>query len=154
MMIWRKARLSTTTQTPKNPANQSQQLILLRMLGLFGLIILLLNRNKLLGVALFDPFILSLLLKNFGGKGLPNMSSIIKQFRDVFDWVDANSTGHIIPLEGADVEYDSASKKIEEIESDLKKHILEQKKLLGITSVMDTLLIKIINFLIVSYVLH
>uniref|UniRef100_A0A803MSX8 Uncharacterized protein n=1 Tax=Chenopodium quinoa TaxID=63459 RepID=A0A803MSX8_CHEQI len=75
------------------------------------------------------------------GKGLPNMSSIIKQFRDVFDWVDANSTGRIIPLEGADVEYDSASEKIEEIESDLKKHIVEQKKLLGITSVMDTLLI-------------
>ncbi|XP_021770096.1 DNA mismatch repair protein MSH6-like isoform X2 [Chenopodium quinoa] len=69
------------------------------------------------------------------GKGLPNMSSIIKEFRDAFDWVDANSTGRIIPLEGADAEFDSASKKIEEIESDLKRHIVEQKKLLGITSI-------------------
>uniref|UniRef100_A0A803M7J7 DNA mismatch repair protein n=1 Tax=Chenopodium quinoa TaxID=63459 RepID=A0A803M7J7_CHEQI len=69
------------------------------------------------------------------GKGLPNMSSIIKQFRDAFDWVDANSTGRIIPLEGADAEFDSASIKIEEIESDLKRHIVEQKKLLGISSI-------------------
>lgn len=68
------------------------------------------------------------------------MSSIIKEFRDAFDWVDANNTGRIIPLEGADAEFDSASKKIEEIESDLKRHIVEQKKLLGITSVMNTLL--------------
>ena len=49
--------------------------------------------------------------------------------------------GRIIPLEGADVEYDSANKNIEEIEFDLKKHIVEQKNLLGITLEMNTLLI-------------
>lgn len=68
------------------------------------------------------------------------MTSIIKQFREAFDWVDANSTGRIIPHEGADAVYDSASKKIKEIESNLKKHIEEQKKLLGYTSVKNTVL--------------
>lgn len=69
------------------------------------------------------------------GKGLPNMSSILKQFRDAFDWVDANSMGRIIPHEGADSEYDFACKRIEEIKSDLKKHIEEQKKIIGNTSI-------------------
>lgn len=82
------------------------------------------------------------------------MSSILKEFRDAFDWADANSTGRIIPLEGGDAEYDSACKKIEEIESNLNKHIKEQKTLFG-KPLVRTLYISLKwNFLAVSYVLN
>jgi hypothetical protein len=50
--------------------------ILSRILGLSGSITLKLDPNKMLGVALFDPFTLSPLLKSFGGK-----SSIFFTFR-------------------------------------------------------------------------
>ena len=68
------------------------------------------------------------------------MSSTLRHFKDAFDWVDANSTGRIIPREGADAEYDSASRKIEEIESNLEEHIKEQKKLIGNKMVKDIVL--------------
>ena len=66
------------------------------------------------------------------------MGSILEQFRDAFDWVEANSTGRIIPHEGVDTEYDVACKKIEEVELNLKKHLKEQRKLLSNTSVIAT----------------
>ncbi|KAL9239755.1 hypothetical protein vseg_014047 [Gypsophila vaccaria] len=69
------------------------------------------------------------------GKGLPDMSSTLKQFKDGFDWVEANNSGRIIPLEGADVEYDDACKKIEDIESNMEKHIVEQRKVFGDKSI-------------------
>lgn len=69
------------------------------------------------------------------GKGLPDVGSILEQFRDAFDWVEANSTGRIIPHEGVDKEYDVACKKIEEVELNLKKHLKEQRKLLSNTSI-------------------
>lgn len=69
------------------------------------------------------------------GKGLPDVGSILEQFRDAFDWVEANSTGRIIPHEGVDTEYDVACKKIEEVELNLKKHLKEQRKLLSNTSI-------------------
>lgn len=68
------------------------------------------------------------------------MSAILKKFRDAFDWGEAISMGRIIPREGADVEYDSACRKIEEIESNLKIHMKEQKKLLGNSSVLNLVL--------------
>lgn len=49
--------------------------------------------------------------------------------------MEANNSGRIIPHEGVDVEYDSACKKVREIESSLTKHLKEQRKLLGETSV-------------------
>lgn len=69
------------------------------------------------------------------GKGLPNIVSSLKHFKDAFDWVEANNSGRIMPHEGADVEYDNSCKKIKEIESSLTKHLKEQRKLLGDTSV-------------------
>ncbi|KAB2605072.1 DNA mismatch repair protein MSH6-like [Pyrus ussuriensis x Pyrus communis] len=65
------------------------------------------------------------------GKGLPDVNSVIKHFKDAFDWVEANNSGRIIPHEGVDIEYDSACEKVKEIEPHLAKHLQEQRKLLG-----------------------
>ncbi|KAF2304770.1 hypothetical protein GH714_037905 [Hevea brasiliensis] len=69
------------------------------------------------------------------GEGLPDIHSILKHFKDAFDWVEANNSGRIIPHDGVDLEYDSACKKVREIESSLTKHLKEQRKLLGDTSI-------------------
>ncbi|XP_010259327.1 PREDICTED: DNA mismatch repair protein MSH6 isoform X2 [Nelumbo nucifera] len=69
------------------------------------------------------------------GKGLPDVHSILKHFKDAFDWIEADKTGRIIPHEGVDVEYDSACKKVEEIESSFLKHLKEQRKVLGDVSI-------------------
>ncbi|KAL5863022.1 hypothetical protein ACOSQ3_000536 [Xanthoceras sorbifolium] len=69
------------------------------------------------------------------GKGLPDTVTILKHLKDAFDWVEANNSGRIIPHEGADMEYDSACKTLKEIESSLAKHLKEQRKLLGDTSI-------------------
>ncbi|KAF8006661.1 hypothetical protein BT93_K0846 [Corymbia citriodora subsp. variegata] len=69
------------------------------------------------------------------GKGLPEVSSILRHFKDAFDWVEASNSGRIIPREGVDMEYDSACNKMKEIESNLMKHLKEQRKLLGETSI-------------------
>ena len=74
-------------------------------------------------------------LSLFADKGLPNVNSILKHFKDGFDWVEANSSGRIIPHEGVDTEYDSACGKVKEIESHLTKYLKEQRKLLGDKSV-------------------
>lgn len=71
------------------------------------------------------------------GEGLPDLHSVLSHFKDAFDWVEANSSGRIIPREGVDVEYDSACEKIKEIQSSLTKHLKEQRKLLGDTSVRN-----------------
>lgn len=69
------------------------------------------------------------------GKGLPEVSSILRHLKDAFDWVEASNSGRIIPREGVDMEYDSACNKIKEIESNLMKHLKEQRKLLGESSI-------------------
>ncbi|XP_074267916.1 DNA mismatch repair protein MSH6 isoform X2 [Silene latifolia] len=69
------------------------------------------------------------------GKELPDVSSTSQQFRDAFDWVEANSSGRVIPHEGVDAVYDITCKKIEEIESNLEKHIIEQRKVIGDKSI-------------------
>ncbi|EOA19802.1 hypothetical protein CARUB_v10000048mg [Capsella rubella] len=69
------------------------------------------------------------------GQSLPNISSFIKYFKDAFDWVEAHDSGRVIPHEGADEEYDCACKTVEEFESSLKKHLKEQRKLLGDASI-------------------
>ncbi|KAJ6343741.1 hypothetical protein OIU76_005481 [Salix suchowensis] len=69
------------------------------------------------------------------GKGLPDILPIIKHFKSAFDWVEANNSGRIIPHEGVDVEYDSACEKVKEVESSLARHLKEQRKLLGDTSI-------------------
>ena len=73
------------------------------------------------------------------GEGLPDLQSVLSHFKDAFDWCEANSSGRIIPRESVDVEYDSACKKIKEIQSNLTKHLKEQRKLLGDTSVRNLL---------------
>ncbi|KAK2970286.1 hypothetical protein RJ640_021748, partial [Escallonia rubra] len=69
------------------------------------------------------------------GEGLPDVYSVLKHFKDGFDWVEANSSGRIIPREGVDMEYDSACKNLKEFESSLAKHLKEQRKLLGDASI-------------------
>ncbi|KAK6937293.1 DNA mismatch repair protein MutS, connector domain [Dillenia turbinata] len=69
------------------------------------------------------------------GKGLPDVDSVLQHFKDAFDWVDANDSGRIIPHEGVDSDYDSACKLLNEIESHLKKHLKEQRRLLGDLSI-------------------
>ena len=73
------------------------------------------------------------------GEGLPDLHSVLSHFKDAFDWVEANSSGRVIPREGVDVEYDSACEKIKEIQSSLTKHLKEQRKLLADTSVRNFL---------------
>ncbi|KAL1198069.1 DNA mismatch repair protein MSH6 [Cardamine amara subsp. amara] len=68
------------------------------------------------------------------GQSLPNISSSIKYFKDAFDWVEAHNSGRVVPHEGADEEYDLACKTVEEFESSLRKHLKEQWKLLGDSS--------------------
>ncbi|XVF22105.1 hypothetical protein REPUB_Repub12eG0145200 [Reevesia pubescens] len=68
-------------------------------------------------------------------KGFPNICSILNHFKDAFDWVDANNSGRIIPHEGVDLEYDSECERVKEIELILTKHLKEQRKLLGDSSV-------------------
>ncbi|XP_052202535.1 DNA mismatch repair protein MSH6 [Diospyros lotus] len=69
------------------------------------------------------------------GKGLPDVHSVLKHFKDAFDWVEANNSGRVIPCEGVDVEYDSACSRVAELESSLSKHLKEQQKLLGDASI-------------------
>ncbi|KAK9088185.1 hypothetical protein Scep_027267 [Stephania cephalantha] len=69
------------------------------------------------------------------GQGLPDMSSVISHFKDAFDWTEAESSGRIIPREGADADYDSACKTLREVESSLEKHLKEQRKVLGDSSI-------------------
>ncbi|XP_073283875.1 DNA mismatch repair protein MSH6 [Primulina huaijiensis] len=69
------------------------------------------------------------------GAGIPDISSILRHFKDAFDWEEADNSGRIIPREGADVEYDAACQKLNDIESDLRKHLKEQHKLLGDASI-------------------
>lgn len=69
------------------------------------------------------------------GEGLPDTQSILKQFKDAFDWAEANNSGRVIPHEGVDGEYDFACKTVEEVKSTLAKHLKEQRKLLGDTSI-------------------
>ncbi|KHN43463.1 DNA mismatch repair protein Msh6-1 [Glycine soja] len=69
------------------------------------------------------------------GKVLPDVCMDLNHFKDAFDWVEANNSGRIIPREGVDTEYDSACKAVKEIESSLLKHLKEQMKLLGSTSI-------------------
>ncbi|KAL2556591.1 DNA mismatch repair protein MSH6 [Forsythia ovata] len=68
-------------------------------------------------------------------KGIPDVHSIVRHFKDGFDWEEANSSGRVIPLEGVDVEYDASCQIIRDIESNLKKHLKEQRKLLGDASI-------------------
>ncbi|KAL9668414.1 hypothetical protein QQ045_002795 [Rhodiola kirilowii] len=69
------------------------------------------------------------------GKCLPDLSLTLQQFKDDFDWEEASMSGRILPREGADVEYDSACKMAQEIESGLRNHLKEQRKLLGDPSI-------------------
>ncbi|XP_047334362.1 DNA mismatch repair protein MSH6-like [Impatiens glandulifera] len=69
------------------------------------------------------------------GEGLPNVHPILKHFKDAFDWTEANNSGRIIPNEGVDAEYDSACAAVVEVESSLRKHLKEQRKLLGDASI-------------------
>ncbi|RXH84444.1 hypothetical protein DVH24_027343 [Malus domestica] len=58
-------------------------------------------------------------------KGLPDVNSVLKHFKDAFDWVEANNSGHIIPHEGVDIEYDSACEKITYVTVGKDSYLLE-----------------------------
>lgn len=66
------------------------------------------------------------------------MLDVLDHFRDAFNWSEAEHTGRIIPHEGCDVDYDTTCETIKEIESSLAKHLKEQRKLLGDSSVCRT----------------
>lgn len=69
------------------------------------------------------------------GKGLPDVSKMLKLFKDAFDWSEAEQSGRIIPHEGCDTDYDAVCKTISEVESGLMKHLKDQHKLLGNSSI-------------------
>ncbi|XP_057782207.1 DNA mismatch repair protein MSH6 [Salvia miltiorrhiza] len=69
------------------------------------------------------------------GSGIPDVNSILRHFKDAFDWEEAYQSGRIIPREGADVSYDAACQVVKDIKSSLGKHLKEQRKLLGDPSI-------------------
>ncbi|XP_020521076.1 DNA mismatch repair protein MSH6 isoform X2 [Amborella trichopoda] len=69
------------------------------------------------------------------GKGVPDIEPMLKYFVDAFDWSEADRTGHVVPHEGGDVEYDSACKTVKDIETCLARHLKEQRKALGDASI-------------------
>ena len=69
------------------------------------------------------------------GKGLPDVDGVLRHFKDAFDWMEAKSSGRIIPRDGVDKEYDTACGMVTDIEFSLRKHLKEQRKLLGDSSV-------------------
>ncbi|KAF5741530.1 DNA mismatch repair protein MSH6 [Tripterygium wilfordii] len=69
------------------------------------------------------------------GKGFPDILPNLRHFKDAFDWGEANSAGRIIPHEGVDIEYDSACRKVREIEFSLTENLKQQRELLGDSSV-------------------
>ncbi|CAI9105506.1 OLC1v1004437C1 [Oldenlandia corymbosa var. corymbosa] len=69
------------------------------------------------------------------GKGLPEVHPILSEFKEGFDWVEAEKSGRIIPREGVDAEYDDACRSVGEVESSLMKHLKEQRKQLGDSSI-------------------
>lgn len=83
--------------------------------------------------------ILSLVISSlyciFAGAGIPDVKSILRHFKDAFDWEEAYQSGRVIPREGADVDYDAACQVVKDIESSLRKQLKEQQKFLGDSSV-------------------
>ncbi|PIA61132.1 hypothetical protein AQUCO_00300566v1, partial [Aquilegia coerulea] len=77
----------------------------------------------------------STLLGSLLTSGIPDVHSVINDFKEAFDWVEADRTGRIIPHEGVDKEYDSACKILKEVESCLTSHLKEQRKVLGDASI-------------------
>ncbi|KAM0952719.1 putative DNA mismatch repair protein MutS/MSH [Dioscorea sansibarensis] len=69
------------------------------------------------------------------GKGLPEVTLILRYFKGAFDWSEADISGRIIPHEGCDVEFDTACNTLNDIESSLKRYLKEQRKVLGDASI-------------------
>lgn len=69
------------------------------------------------------------------GAGIPDVKSILRHFKDAFDWEEAYRSGRVIPREGADVDYDAACQVVKDIESSLRKQLKEQQKFLGDSSI-------------------
>ncbi|KAL0389708.1 UNVERIFIED_CONTAM: DNA mismatch repair protein MSH6 [Sesamum calycinum] len=69
------------------------------------------------------------------GAGIPDVQTILRHFKEAFDWEEANHSGRVIPREGADLEYDAACQVVKDIESNLRKHLKEQQRLLGDASI-------------------
>ncbi|KAL0420115.1 UNVERIFIED_CONTAM: DNA mismatch repair protein MSH6 [Sesamum radiatum] len=67
--------------------------------------------------------------------GIPDVQTILRHFKEAFDWEEANHSGRVIPREGADLEYDAACQVVKDIESNLRKHLKEQQRLLGDASI-------------------
>lgn len=99
------------------------------------------------------------LLLSCAGEGLPDVHLLLDHFKDAFDWVEANNSGRIIPREGADSEYDSACKMVDDTESSLLQHLKEQRKLLRENSVrslktslvFNRLMVYLINVQMLSF---
>lgn len=66
---------------------------------------------------------------------LPDVHATLKHFKEAFDWVEANNSGRVIPHKGVDVDYDSACTTVTEVETSLREHLREQKKLLRESSI-------------------
>ncbi|XP_076896230.1 DNA mismatch repair protein MSH6-like isoform X2 [Bidens hawaiensis] len=80
-----------------------------------------------------DSKLLHCLLKP--GKGHSDVIAALKHFKNAFDWMEAKSTGRIIPRDGVDDEYDTACRAVTDIEFSLKKHLKEQRQLIGDSSI-------------------
>ena len=56
---------------------------------------------------------------------------LLSILKTAFDWSEAEKTGHILPCEGVDEDYDVANRTMREIEIELEKHLGMQQTLFG-----------------------
>ena len=56
---------------------------------------------------------------------------LLSILKTAFDWSEAEKTGHILPCEGVDEDYDVPNRTMREIEIELKKHLGMQQTLFG-----------------------
>ena len=96
--------------------------------------------------------VLIYLLLSCEGEGLPDVHLLLENFKDAFDWVEASNSGHIIPHEGADSEYDAACKMVDEIESSLSQHLKDQRKLFRNNSVRSLMTSSVFNRFLVCLI--
>ncbi|PWA96876.1 MUTS-like protein (chloroplast) [Artemisia annua] len=96
---------------------------------------LIINACSSLGVILeyTDSSLLHRLLTP--GKDLPDVNAVLRHFKNAFDWTEAKKSGRIIPRDGVDEVYDTACGVVTDIELNLTKHLEEQRKLIGDSSI-------------------
>ena len=65
------------------------------------------------------------------GEGFPDLRSALREFKDAFDWDQADAEGRVVPNAGVDAGYDGAVAEIGEVERRLDGYLAIQRERLG-----------------------